>query len=468
MKNNPFPLHPILIVDDEASVIESLSDVLQAAGINNLIACQDSREVMNRLQRSDIEAILLDLAMPHLSGQELLEQIHRDFPTIPVIIITAANEVQTAVECMKAGAFDFMVKAVDPNRLVNGVRLAIENRELKREYSELRSRFLKDELSHPEAFSQIITRNRKMKSIFLYIESVANTNEPVLVTGETGAGKELVARAIHDAGNKTGRFVEVNAAGLDDEMFSDTLYGHRKGAFTPAYESRSGLVQQSSGGTLFLDEIGDLSAHSQVKLLKLLDTGEYYPLGSDLPLRSDARFVLATNRDLEDLMAENKFRKDLYYRLSTHEIRVPPLRERREDLPLLLDYFAKQAAAEFSKKQYLVPAELVTRLSAYHFPGNIRELRKMIFDAVAVAEPSATSLPLDKFLESADRGTRRAAAEQSASAIAFPEILPTIEQARQLLTEEALRRAEGNQSVAASLLGISHQALNKWLHRNKD
>ena len=468
MKNIPFPTNPILIVDDEAAVIQALSSQLKSNRIDNLIGCQDSREVIKCLRGKDVEVVLLDLTMPHISGQQLLEQIHDKFPYIPVIVATAANEVQTAVECMKAGAFDYMVKAIEENRLVSGVRRAIDIRELKRECSELRSRFLADELSCPEAFSRIITCNRTMKSIFLYIEAVAKTGEPVLITGETGVGKDLIAQAIHDVSGRIGMFVEVNTAGREEDKLSDDLFGHVKGAYTGADNSRDGLIQRAKGGTLFLDEIGDLNNNSQIKLLKFLDTGEYYPLGSDLPKRSDARIVLATNRDLDKLMEENMFRKDLYYRVSTHPIHVPPLREKKEDLPLLLEHFAKEETKKLGKNKLHIPANLISRLSSYPFPGNIRELQKFVKNAIALAEPSAGSLPMQPFLEATRQSTAHVAAHQLESLLQFSDILPTVEQARELLTDEAMGRTHSNISEAARLLGISHQALSKWLQRREN
>ena len=468
MNNIPFPANPILVVDDEAAVIQAVSSQLKSRGIDNLIGCQDSREVMKHLRSIDVEVALLDLAMPHTSGQQLLEQIHDEFPYIPVIVLTAATEVQPAVECMTAGDFDYMVKAIEENRLVSGIRRAIEIRELRREYSELRSRFLGDELSRPEAFSRIITRNRTMKSIFLYIEAVARTGEPVLITGETGVGKDLIAQAIHDVSKRTGEFVAVNAAGREEDKLADDLFGHIKGAYTGADKSRDGLIQRARGGTLFLDEIGDLSIEAQIKLLKFLDTGEYYPLGSDLPKRSDARILLATNRDLDKLMEENMFRKDLYFRVSTHQIHVPPLREKKEDLPLLLKHFANEETKKSGKNKLHIPAKLITRLSSYPFPGNIRELQKFVKNAVALVEPSATSLPIQLFPDAPGLSPAQGVSHESEPLLHFGEILPTVEQARELLTDEALGRTEGNISEAARLLGVSHQALSKWLQRRKN
>jgi DNA-binding NtrC family response regulator len=465
MSSDLIPDYPVLIVDDEKSIIDSFSTVLKSHGINNIIGCQDSREVMELVRSTDLEVILLDLTMPYVSGNELLSEIHDNYPHIPVIIVTGTNEVKAAVDCMKMGAFDYMVKAIEENRLVSGVKRAIEIRNLKLEYSDLKTKLILNKLSHPEAFSHLITQNKEMRAIFLFVESIAKTNEPVLIIGETGVGKNLIAKAIHEVSGRKGPPVEINVAGFDDTMFADNLFGHTKGAFTGALDSRDGHVSQAQGGTLFLDEIGDLTIPSQVKLLRLLDSREYYPLGSDFPKRTDARIVVATNRDLDRLIDSEKFRRDLYYRLSTHEIRIPPLRERKEDLPLLLGYFLQEAAQKLKKKKPSVPVELLDLLDTYHFPGNIRELRSMIFDAVTKQESRILSLA--PFKKAIGMSTQRTHSPRPEKLLEFSAKLPTKKQAIELLIAEALKRAQGNQSIAAGLLGMSHQALNKWLLRKQ-
>jgi DNA-binding NtrC family response regulator len=465
MDTDLIPENPILIVDDEESVISSLTTILKSHGLNNIIGCQDSRDVMKLMNSAKIEVILLDLTMPNITGNELLLEIHERYPHIPVIVVTGTNEVKAAVDCMKAGAFDYMVKAVEENRLVSGVKRAIEIIKLKREYSDLKTKLITNKLTSPKAFSHILTQNKRMQAIFLLVESIAKTNEPVLIIGETGVGKYLIAKAIHDVSGRDGPFIEVNVAGLDDTMFADSLFGHKKGAFTGAIESRNGLIHQAKGGTLFLDEIGDLTLPSQVKLLRLLDNREYYPLGSDLAKRTDARILIATNRDLVRQIESEKFRKDLYYRLSTHEIRIPPLRERKEDLPLLFSYFLGEAAQTLTKKVLSVPHELLPLLETYHYPGNIRELRSMIFDAVS--KQTSKTLSLASFKEAIGMSAPREPARKQEKLIMFAEKLPTIKQAIELLIAEAIERAHGNQSLAAGLLGISHQALNKRLRHTE-
>jgi DNA-binding NtrC family response regulator len=460
-----FPERPILIVDDEPAVIASLSATLKSNGLNNVLGCGDSREVMGLLRSQELELILLDLGMPHISGERLLSELHDGFPHIPVIVVTGTDEVKAAVECMKAGAFDYMVKAVEENRLVSGVRRAVDIRRLKQDYRQLKEKFLAPTIGNPEAFAPIVTQNRTMQSLFLLGESIARTSEPILLSGETGVGKKLFAKAIHAASVREGPFIDINVAGLDDTLFADTLFGHLKGSFTGAQDSRAGMIQQASEGTCLLDEIGDLSPASQIKLLRVLDTFEYYPLGSDLPRRTDARFIVASNRDLGKLIAEDRFRRDLYYRLSTHALRIPPLRERKDDLPLLLDHFLDEASAKLGRRKPRVPPELLMLLETFDFPGNVRQLRSMVFDAVS--RQTAGTLPLAPFRQIIGNEGAQAQSRPPMIGLIFPERLPTAKQAKELLIEEALKRAKGNQNIAASLLGISHQALNKWLQRKR-
>jgi len=463
MSAGRIPENPILLIDDEPAVIDSLSLMLRSNGIDNIIPCTDSREAMAVLRAGAVELVLLDLSMPHLPGEKLLAAIHEEMPQVPVIVVTGTDEVSSAVECMKTGAFDYMVKAVEESRLVSGVRRAMEIRKLSRDYRRLTELVLSPRLAHPAAFSRLVTQNSLMTSLFRIIESIAKSDEPILITGETGTGKGLIAAAVHAASGRQGPLQEVNVAGLDDAMFSDTLFGHRKGAYTGAMDARGGLVLKAEGGTLFLDEIGDLSVQSQVKLLRLLDTGEYYPLGSDLPRRAASRFLVATNHDLVALIVEGKFRKDLYYRLSTHELRVPPLRDRKDDLPLLLDHFLDEACAKLEKRKPSVPRQVLDLLSTHHFPGNVRELRALVYDSVS--RQSSLTLALADFKTGIQREPPQEPGESGPPLLAFTDRLPTLDQAAELLVDEALRRAGGNQSIAAGMLGISHQALNRRLHQ---
>ena len=474
MNPTTFPAFPVLLVDDEEQFLFSASFSLSSEGINNIVQCQDSRDVMSTLSKQDFSVAVLDMLMPHLSGWDLLPMIVRDFPDLPVIIITAVNEVEAAVECMKKGAFDYLVKPVDRARLVTTVRRAIEVRELRDENARLKDYLLSDNLTQPEAFSEIITQHPMMRSIFQYVEAIAGNALPVLITGETGVGKELIAKAIHQLSGRAGGLIPVNVAGLDDPLFSDTLFGHKKGAFTGADGARQGLIEQASGGTLFLDEVGDLSMESQIKLLRLLQEGKYYPLGDDLPKLTDARIIVATNREIEPSMEAGTFRQDLYYRLQTHHIHLPPLHNRRDDIPLLVEHFLEKAAKQLGKKKPTVPTELSTLLGAYHFPGNIRELENMIFDAVSRHRGGVLSTKSfrDKIGHKSLNHHTGEAESSREKQLPFTDLLPTLDQlpalkdAEQLLIAEALKRSQGNQAIAAQLLGMSRQALHNRLSRS--
>ncbi|HRY15272.1 MAG: sigma-54-dependent Fis family transcriptional regulator [Candidatus Competibacteraceae bacterium] len=465
MKPAVYPVNPVLVVDDDTISLTITCAALRKAGLNNIMTCMDSRQVMEQVAQHAVGIILLDLVMPHLGGEELLAALSRDYPEILVIILTATEEVDTAVRCIQAGAFNYLTKPIDFERLFTIVKNALALQELQQENQALRQSTSSAGPSRPEVFTGIITRNTKIFQIFRYVESIAATAEPVLITGETGVGKDLLAQAIHALSHRQGSLVAVNVAGLDDAVFSDTLFGHLKGAFTGAERVRKGLIEQANGGTLFLDEIGDLTAVSQSKLLRLLQSSDYFPLGSDTPKHSDARVVSATNRDLWQLAKEEKFRKDLNFRLRTHHLHIPPLRERLDDLPLLVDHFLKEAAQQFGKPGLQAPKALLTLLEKYSFPGNIRELRMMIFDAVS-RTGSTTLSPrvLESYLN--QNPARMANAPDPGHGdklINFTSYLPTLKQATHLLVEEALRRSDGNQTAAARLLGISQQALSKRL-----
>ena len=468
------PRQPVMIVDDEESILLAIDTTLRMAGMNNIITCGDSRRVLGILSEQSVEVMLLDLNMPHVHGKRLLDAVNQDHPDIPVIIVTGAVDVETAVRCIKAGAFDYVVKPVEEERLLTAVTRAISFQDLKRENLALKQHILADSLEKPEAFGEIVTNNKKMLLIFQYIESISRTSQPVLIRGETGVGKELIARTLHNLSGLPGNFVAVNAAGLDDNVFSDTLFGHVKGAYTGANRARDGLIEQAAGGTLFLDEIGDLTHASQVKLLRLLQEGEYFPLGRDEPRKSDARIVAATNRNLSRLLETGEFRKDLNYRLRTHRIYIPPLRERLDDIPLLVEHFLAEAARILDKKRPTPSPELFDLLKTYSFPGNIRELQSMIIDAVSRHKSGVLSLQAFRSHIGSSRPDKAERAKQppgtsaESPAITFPGTeLPTIKQATDLLVREAIDRANGNQSIAAGMLGISQQALSKRLKKDR-
>ena len=341
---------------------------------------------------------------------------------------------------------------------------------LQSELTSLKEYLVTDRLEHEDVFSLFITRSKLMRAIFQYLEVIAPSGQPVLITGDTGVGKELIAQIIHSLSGCQGEFVAVNIAGLDDMVFSDTLFGHKKGAFTGAENEREGLVARAAGGTLFLDEIGALNESSQVKLLRLLQEQTYYPLGGDIIRQSRARIVCATNEDIQALIVQGRFRKDLYYRLRAHQVHVPPLRERKEDISLLLAHFLEEAATSLKRKRPMPCPELIGRLSAYDFPGNVRELRAMVFDAVA--RHSSGKLSLESFKGFITQASSITIPCDPISSRHDCDLFirtfghfPTLKEAEQLLISEALEQAKGSQGEAASVLGITRQALNKRLHR---
>ena len=466
-----YPQNPILMVDDEPAWLQSMALSLKiSAGINNVIRCSDSRKVEELLQQHNCCLILLDLKMPYIGGETLLAQIKAAYPDIAVVMISGINQIDTAIRCIKNGADDFYIKTDERERVLSGIQRLLKQHELRRENRELATRLLQQaDTDHP-AFAPFSTCSPRMRGIFSYLQAIAEGHEPVLIMGESGTGKELIARALHQLRAPQKPWIAVNVAGLDDMVFSDTLFGHVRGAYTGAEQTRKGMIEEAADGILFLDEIGDLAPASQVKLLRLLQEGEYYPLGSDQPQRVKARVIFATNQNLKDKIEQGAFRKDLYYRLCSHLVELPSLRQRREDLPLLIDALLAEAAESFERDKPLVPPELIELLSSYHFPGNVRELRAMIHDAVSLH--AGEILSLDRFKETLATATGEhkqddnhlSLPQLAANAgIAFGPQLPTLKQANQALIDEALQRANGNQSNAARMLGISPQALNKRL-----
>jgi DNA-binding NtrC family response regulator len=458
MANSPYPKLPILIIDDEEDVLQSYRMALLLARIDNFVLCNDGTNAMPLLEKGPHSAVILDLFMPRITGQELLVKIRERYPEIPVIVVTGSNNVNIAVECMKRGAHEYMVKPVEENRLIAGLRNAIEIGELRRENLALQARMMVAGLKTPEVFSNILSVNENMKLIFRYIEAIAASQRPVLITGESGTGKELVARAIHAASGRTGTFVAVNVAGLDDTMFSDTLFGHRKGAYTGADCERAGLIEQAINGTLFLDEIGVLEKNSQVKLLRMLQEGEYYSLGSDIIKSTDTVVIAATNANLQTQMKEGTFRNDLYYRLNTHHIRLPALRERPDDIPLLSAHFVSEAAKSLGKNCPELASDSLALLRRQAFPGNIRELQSLMFDVVArcnepVLRPAFFQV----------HGTDRGASDSSARliSISYSGELPQLADVEEFFVAEALRLTDGNHTAAATLLGVSQSTISR-------
>jgi len=470
-----FPSNPILVVDDETSALDSFEISLQSAGFTNVITCNDSRKVMGILKGTKVELVLLDLIMPHISGEQLIVEIKKEFPTINIIVVTAIGEIDTVVECIRSGAADYLLKPVEKAQLKNCILKVLEMQELQQLNANLRERLLDGGIKHPQVFKEIITQNEKMLSIFQYCESVAKSTYPILITGETGTGKELVAKAIHRLSGRAGEFVAVNIAAFDDPVFADTLFGHIKGAFTGADEKRKGLIEKANGGTIFLDEIGDLTKASQIKLLRLLQEREYSPVGSDITKNANIRVVASTNQDLTNLRKEEKFRDDLYYRLISHHIKLPPLTERPDDIRILLDYFLEEASVDMEKQKPAYHPELINLLKSYHFPGNVRELKHLVADAVA--KHTSRMLSSRTFKEYIEAESTEAPESKKVAplALSFESLkfdqgeIPSLKQSMNSLTQAliraAMKKSGGNQTVAARILGISQQSLSNKIRK---
>jgi two-component system, NtrC family, response regulator HydG len=459
--------HPILLVDDEQVILDVIKLTLSCEGFQNVRTLSDSRQVLPFLESNKVSVIVLDVMMPQITGVQLLPTIAANHPEVSVIILTGSDDLGNAINCLKAGAFDYMLKPVEPNQLIAAINKALQVSGLMDEVSTLKKYLLSDHLEHKEAFNKIITRSKKMRAVFQYTEAVSKSAHPILINGETGVGKELMACAIHKLSEVKGNFVRVNVAALDDQMFSDTMFGHKRGAYSGADRDREGLITKAAGGTLFLDEIGDLSPASQIKLLRLLQEQEFYPLGSDTLKTVEARIIVATNQNLQNLCEAGKFRKDLYYRLCTHQITIPPLRERIEDIPLLLEHFSQEAADSLGKKPPRPSSELMETLPKIKFPGNVREFKALVTDAVArhmtglltMKHFPAISLPVVAVSRKSDglEGKDKNAEWLYAVFGKFP----TLEEYEDYLINHALKVTNGNKSASATLLGLTRQTLNK-------
>jgi len=471
-----FPNCTILILDDDETLRTRLELLFARVGIDKIIATGDKKRASELVAKRAVELVILDLFLPEEAGEELLREFSRVAPELPVLVMTGASDPETIVRCMRLGAVDYIVKPIDEVRLLVSVWNALASVEQKRVAEGFRDKVFERKLDQPAAFRAIVTRNERMLNLFSYAESVARSRQPVLLTGETGTGKELFARAIHEASGRAGHFVAVNVGGLDDTMFSDSLFGHRKGSYTGADTARAGLLKEAEGGTILLDEVGDLEPHSQIKLLRLLQEGEYYPLGADLPLRSDARIVAATTKNLREAAKSGDFRSDLFYRLQTHPIALPPLRERREDLSLLVRYFLEKSALDLGMEfpgdeAAQICTEKVARvLSSYDFPGNVRELESLVHDAVTGARGGKldlsaleTRIGIEKSPDIEDGGST--GKPVSLIRDLAQDKIPTMDEAEHELAEIALQRSDGNMSRAAQVLGISRQTLYNKLKK---
>ncbi len=370
----------IMIVDDEESVRDSLSIWLEEDGYE-VLAVESGKRALEEITKKGWSLLLVDLKMPEMDGLQFLAEVKKILPDIPIIIMTAYATVETAVKAIKDGAYDYLMKPFEPEEISMTIKKIMKQQELEQE-----NIYLKKELAKQFQFQELISKNKRMHDIFELVKTVAKTNTTVLIHGESGTGKELIARAIHaESLRKDGPFITVSCASLTETLLENELFGHERGAFTGATSTVKGRFELSDGGTLFLDEIGDISLKLQMDLLRVIETKEFTRLGGTIPVKTDVRIISATNKDLIKAIEENKFREDLYYRLNVITIELPPLKERPEDIPLLVQHMIEKFNIETNKRVERVDEEAMAILMQYHWPGNIRELKNVIERSVVLA-----------------------------------------------------------------------------------
>ncbi len=435
----------IMIVDDELSVRKSLEEWFREDGFQ-VETAEDGEAALRKMPNGPYDIIVVDLKMPGMDGMTLQKRIREIDRDAAIVILTAYASVETAVEALKAGAFDYITKPVDPDDLSHVVQNALRQKELTEENLRLKEKV--SELSGP---TPIVGQSPKMRHVLELIQTVAETDSTVVIRGESGTGKELVARAIHAQSRR--RFfpiVAVNCGSIPETLLESELFGHEKGAFTGAQYRRKGKVELANGGTLFLDEIGDISAKMQIDLLRVLETKRFTRLGGDQEVTSDFRLVCATNKDLEKLVQENAFREDLYYRINVFTIQLPPLRERADDIMVLARHFVEKYARAMAKPPRTFAPEAETAMLAYRWPGNVRELENAVERAMVVGQGSAIQredLPLP--VENGARDPK----DLSLDAVEKDHI------------ERVLTQMDGNVTKSATALGIDRATLYHKIKR---
>ncbi len=434
----------ILVVEDEEKLRRVVELQLKGAGFE-VEQAGTVEQAMRLADRADV--ILTDLRLPGVSGLEMLSNLRRQDSHTPVIVMTAFGSIETAVEAMKAGAVDFLPKPFSLDHLMTVVNKALELRTLRDENRELRA-----ELSQRYEFDNIVGRSEAMREIFGTITRVAPTRATVLLCGESGVGKDMIARAIHHHSPRADRpFVKINCTALPENLMESELFGYEKGAFTGANTSKPGKFEQADTGTVFLDEIGDVPASVQVKLLRILQEREFERLGSNKVKHIDVRVLAATNVDLRAALEQGTFREDLYYRLNVLPINIPPLRERKEDIPYLAGYFVKKLGKDLGSPVQSISDAAMERLIGYHWPGNVRELENVLERSMVLANGA--------ILEAGDVKLDTAPAARFTVADNFLPEGTTLDQYEQSIIREALKRANGNKSQAARMLGLTRNAL---------
>ncbi len=446
----------VLIVDDEKNTREGLRRLLEDADDLEIYTAADVAGALSILESESVDLLLTDLRLGGEDGMTLIDRALK-MPSPPVcIMMTAYGSVDTAVAAMKRGAYDFVTKPLDLDRLEILVRRALRSRAVESENTELRQQV---ERRSGKGLDALIGTSAAMQDVFDTIRQVAPTRATVLIEGESGTGKELVAHALHNLSGRKGRFVAVHCAALSPQLLESELFGHEKGAFTGASERRVGRFEQADGGTIFLDEIGEIDASTQVKLLRILGERTFERVGGNASLTTDARLVAATNKHLETLVAEGKFRDDLFYRLNVVRVHMPPLRERREDIPLMVQTFLKQSAQENDKPARELTADALNRLVEFPWPGNVRQLRAAVDSGVVLATgPKITlrDLPMD-VRQWTGEGTVSAARRPAAGSSL------NVHETENDLIRRALTDTGGNITKAAVLLGVSRRTLHRKL-----
>ncbi|MDR1986446.1 MAG: sigma-54 dependent transcriptional regulator [Treponema sp.] len=438
----------LLVVDDEKNIREGLAASLEMDGYEVVTAAQGD-EGWKRFQKGDLDLVITDLRMAGLSGEELLKRITAESPGIPVIVLTGHGTVETAVAAMRNGAYDFLTKPVNLDRLSLLVKRALQNRELV-----LKHRRIEEELERHKQFETIIGTSGPMRRVFDTISRVAPAKASVLITGESGVGKELVADAIHELSPRKGKpLVKVHCAALAASLLESELFGHEKGSFTGAATRKRGRFELAHEGTLFLDEIGEIDQNIQIKLLRVLQEKKFERVGGEETIETDVRIVAATNKDLKGEIEKGNFREDLYFRLNVVNILVPPLRERKDDLPLLITAFLKEFAGENGKTVDTIDEKARAAIYAYDWPGNVRELRNCMESAVVMAKgPVITEDDLPPTL-------RRKSEE---GWIRIP-LGTSLEDAEKIIIRDTLTFFQGNKSKTAEILAIGRKTLHRKL-----
>jgi DNA-binding NtrC family response regulator len=447
----------IAVVDDEALTRTWLGEILQGAGYEVVMGAS-GEEAVRLVQDLGPALMLLDQRLPDAQGIEVLRRCREIDHDLVVIIVTAYGEIDTAVQAVKAGAYHFLEKSVDPVDLLITVEKGVETRRLRHDVAVLRAQ-------HRWQFAnvELVGRSRALRDILQAVEKLARTDSAtVLMLGESGTGKDLVARAIHARSERRDRpFLEINCTALPEHLLESELFGHERGAFTDARERKKGLAELADGGTLFLDEIGDMPAGAQVKLLRFLEDARFRRVGGTADIRVDVRVIAATNRDLDRAVADATFRSDLYYRLKVVPLRIPPLRDRPDDIAPLAQYFVERLARDLNRDVPTITADAIRVLEAYPWPGNVRELRN-VFERALILEDTQEIGP--EHLPEEIRGRPRSAAGSGPPVGLPPEGL-RLEEVERDLIQQAVTRTGGNVSRAATLLGLSRGALRYRLEK---